>query len=110
MRKRKVLVPIVLGLFVLFAFIVSTTKPAIGENLTVTTYYPSPHGVYKALNVSELILKPLDEVPTEPTEGMIFYSTGKAKDDKGNKIDKGIWICSGDRWYPLMLLEERTKK
>ncbi|MDP8290269.1 MAG: hypothetical protein P9M02_04825 [Candidatus Susulua stagnicola] len=109
MRKKKILVSAILGFFVFIAFVVSVAKTGNGENLTVTTYYPSPHGVYKTLNVSELILKPLDKAPKDPVEGMIFFSSGKGEDDMGNKIDKGIWVCSGARWYPLALLEERIK-
>ena len=110
MKKRRVLIPIILGFFVFSAFIISAAKPGNCENITVTTYYPSPNGVYRTLNVSELLLKPLDQAPEDPVEGMIFFSSGKGKDDKGNKIEKGIWVCANERWYPLMILEERTKR
>ena len=109
MKKRKFLISVVVGLFVFFAFTVIAAKPGKGEDITVTTYYPSPHGVYKTLKASELILEPLDEAPAEPVTGMIFFSSGKGVDPKGNRIAKGIWICSEEHWYPLMLLEERIK-
>ena len=109
MRSRRILISMILGLFVFFAFSVGAAKLGKGENITVTTYYPSPHGVYKTLKASELILEPLDEAPAEPVTGMIFFSSGKGTDPKGNRIAKGVWICSEEHWYPLMLLEERIK-
>lgn len=88
MRKKKVLVSIILGLFVFFAFVISTIKPVSAENITVTTYYPSPHGVYKALNVSELMLKPLDEAPEDPVEGMIFFQAVREKMIRAIRLKK----------------------
>lgn len=108
MRKRRVLTSVIVGLFVFFAFTIMAVRPGRGESITVTTYYPAPHGVYKTLKVSELILEPLDEAPTEPVEGMIFFSSGKGKDAEGNRIAKGIWVCSDGHWYPLMIVEERN--
>ncbi|MCK4912595.1 MAG: hypothetical protein KAS05_02600 [Candidatus Omnitrophica bacterium] len=54
-------------------FLISTQVFGFSENITITTYYPAPFGVYKNLNVSKLIFKPLDEVPTEPTKGNMYY-------------------------------------
>ena len=107
MKKRNFLISLVVGLFVFFAFTVIAAKPGKGEDITVTTYYPSPHGVYRTLKASELILEPQDKVPVKPVDGMIFFSSGKGKDPEGNRITKGIWVCSGEHWYPLMILEDR---
>lgn len=110
MRKRRVLISVILGLFVLFLFAGGAAKPGKGENITVTTYYPSPHGVYKTIEASELILEPLDEAPAEPVDGMIFFSSGAGADSEDNGIAKGIWVCSEGQWYPLVILEERISK
>jgi len=110
MKKGRVLISVIVGLFVFFAFTVITAESGKGENITVTTYYPSPHGVYKTLKASELILELLDEAPTEPVEGMIFFSSGEGIDAEGNRIAKGIWVCSDGHWYPLMILEERIRE
>lgn len=110
MRKRRALISVIVGLFVFFAFTIMAAKPGRGESITVTTYYPAPHGVYKTLKASELILEPLDEAPAEPVEGMIFFSSGKGVDSEDNRIAKGVWICSEGHWYPLMILEERIKE
>jgi len=110
MMKKKFLILVVVGLFVFLTFTVIAAKPGKGEDITVTTYYPSPHGVYRTLKASELILEPQDKVPVKPVDGMMFFSTGKSKDPEGNRIAKGIWVCSGGHWYPLMILEDRISE
>jgi len=110
MKRRIILISIILGLFVFFALNVNAEEQRKGESITITTYYPSPYGVYKTLKTSELILKPLDAAPAEPVEGMLFFSNGEGKDDEGNKIVKGVWVYADNYWYPLMILEKIIRK
>ena len=57
------------------------------ESLTITTYYPSPYGVYRNLK-----LNPTNEVPTEPalSAGVMYYDNGKDMIRYYNKT--GAWV------------------
>ena len=92
--------------FVLLVLTFSSIKNTKGESLTITTYYPSPFGVYNRLKTNELIIQPREYPPENPVEGMLFFSTGEDKNSKVSKMPKGIWIYANHHWYPLVLLEE----
>jgi hypothetical protein len=61
-------------LFFLFAFIFSTqcfAQSNTTETLTITTYYPSPYGVYRNLR-----LNPSNEPATNVDRGLMYYDNG----------------------------------
>ncbi|MCF7916933.1 MAG: hypothetical protein K9L61_04070 [Candidatus Omnitrophica bacterium] len=79
-----------------------------GEEVTLTTFYPSPAGVYKELKVenikaNSLQLQPQAQLPSEPSEGMIFFSSGKARDNDGKIFTRGLWIYAEDKWFPMAI-------
>lgn len=100
MNSLRVLV-VLIASFMVFSLV-------LGEEIVLTTFYPSPAGVYKSLSaesleVDNLTLKPQGRVPSDPSEGMIFYSTGEARDSEGNTLTRGIWIHAADKWFPLAI-------
>jgi hypothetical protein len=44
----------VIGLLSFFAFLVLSVAPAAAEDITITTYYPSPYGSYDSLQADKL--------------------------------------------------------
>ncbi len=70
--------------FILPSFVFCDTSP--GESLTITTYYPSPFGVYKYLR-----LFPHDE----QTPGAACSRPGEMYYDAS---DKALYICSDYTW------------
>jgi len=69
---------------ILCIFILSVTTSCFAqygnETITITTYYPSPHGVYGVLT-----LYPRTSEPENPREGDMFY----------NQSDKNIYFYKG---------------
>ena len=58
-----------------------------GEELTLTTYYPAPSGVYQNLR-----LYPLDnEICNADQEGLLYY----------DKDDNTVYVCDGSDWQAL---------
>jgi hypothetical protein len=64
------------------------------ETLTITTFYPSPVGIYRTL-----ILSPTDDFDPNSicdTEGQMFY------DDSDNQI----YVCDGSDWQPIGVVRQ----
>jgi hypothetical protein len=61
--------------FIVVIILLSLTIPAFAqfgnETLTITTYYPSPHGVYGVLT-----MYPRDTVPNNPQQGDMYFNSG----------------------------------
>lgn len=82
-KKIWILVGMILFGFMSFAF---------AEEITITTYYPSPHGVYRTLR-----LYPTDAFTpggSYTIAGEMFYrATGTGANQ--------VYVCDGTRWVPL---------
>ena len=75
---------------VLCFFISLLISPAFcDETLALTTYYPSPHGVYKSLTLFPS--DDFDPIGACTNEGEMYY------DDSDDKI----YVCDGIVWQPL---------
>jgi len=70
---------VILCIFLLFVT-TSCFAQSGNETITITTYYPSPHGVYGVLT-----LYPRTSEPENPREGDMFY----------NQSDKNIYFYKG---------------
>lgn len=84
---------------------------AQAETITLTTFYPSPIGVYKdleseGLKVDSLTIRPQEQLPLNPSEGMLFHSNGKVIDSKGNTLARGIWLYVAEKWFPVTIFHE----
>ncbi len=82
-------------IFSLFAFIlVPDIFSQSSEQITVTTYYPSPYGVYKNLETGTLKYIPQSSAPTacnNTSEGMMYYDSTK----------KNVFVCDGSNWKAM---------
>jgi hypothetical protein len=101
MEKKKVVLFLLVGAI----FLVNLS---FGEEITLTTFYPSPSGVYKDLKsenmkVDKLELQPQSQLPSNPSEGMIFFSDGEVKNSKDEILPRGLWIYSGKKWFPMAI-------
>lgn len=67
MKKVKVLFS-VFTLILTFTFLLSPPAYTQQESITITTYYPAPHGIFSVLR-----LVPRDTEPENPGEGDIYY-------------------------------------
>lgn len=92
--------PVLISMFILFAVSV-----CLAEEITLTTYYPSPYGVY-----SEMRLYPKNS-PSMPCdserEGLMFYSDGS-----NVLYPRGLYVCGqnplgGYGWNPISGLWSR---
>ncbi len=85
---KKVLVAIVF-------FIVFFASVVYSEDLTITTYYPSPHGSYNELFANYLELGLIDSPPgigsSCDKEGQVLY----------NRLVKNVYLCDGSNWKLL---------
>lgn len=59
------------------------------ETLTITTYYPSPAGAYKTIDVSEVVKLSPHDVTGVCEEGDLFYDTN------GPDGSAGLYYCDG---------------
>ena len=79
----------ILGIAVFFILALFSSGFAEEESFTITTYYPSPYGVY-----NELQLYP-HSPPTSPCDdahkGTMYYTGTGAE----------VYICDGYNWQPL---------
>lgn len=75
---------LVMGFFILSFYVLGF--PQAGENITVTTYYPSPFGVYRVLR-----LQPGIRPAGACTEGDMYYDNGVA-------FPRGLYICGATGW------------
>ena len=89
--------------FILFVVIGFISFFSFAEDITITTYYPAPYGVYKSVKLHNLVFEPQDTVPDEPTDGMLFFSSGKPKDSKGEPFYRGLWIYFDRHWRPIAI-------
>jgi hypothetical protein len=82
------------GLIILMLLIMAVPSFAQygNETITITTYYPSPHGVYGVLT-----LYPRDQQPDSATtrEGDLYYDKGTQ--DSTNR-PKGVYVYNGSVW------------
>lgn len=73
-------------------FLISVISVFAEDSITITTYYPSPYGVYKQLRLYRTDDIDPDEATintcTTDNEGEMYY------DDSANKI----YVCDGERW------------
>jgi hypothetical protein len=61
----------ILSAAIIFLFSISPAFAQFGnETLTITTYYPSPHGVYGVLT-----MYPRDTVPDNPQQGDMYFNS-----------------------------------
>ncbi len=72
--------------FALLASSICLAQSNQTESLTVTTYYPSPHGVYRYLKLS-----PADSPPGTPSPGSMYY----------NNSSDSIWYNDSNSWVEL---------
>ncbi|MFH1868449.1 MAG: hypothetical protein ABH843_05715 [Candidatus Omnitrophota bacterium] len=77
-----------LFLILLIVLLIASVAPASEENITLSTYYPAPHGQYKGLSSNTIEidifeLKPSDLRPTGDEKGLLYY-------DSGNSSNKGF--------------------
>lgn len=80
MSKHKVIIMLVFALLV-------TAHSFADENLTITTYYPSPYGVYK-----ELRLFPSTQPTCDANHwGTLYY----------NSADNKVYVCKNTGWASL---------
>lgn len=86
----------ILGLIALAA---TVSCLAWAEQVTLSTYYPAPYGVYKQLQAQNLILPPTTSVPQNPAPGTIFYSDGIVGPPD---FEKGLWMWNGEEWERLI--------
>ncbi|NQT00293.1 MAG: hypothetical protein HQ595_04330 [Candidatus Omnitrophica bacterium] len=70
---------------------------AWAEQITMTTYYPAPHGVYQTLQADVVSLVPSAGPPAAaaaPTMGMVYFEDG------GGGVPMGLYYYSGVAWVP----------
>lgn len=93
--KRKILLVIV-GIFFFFGFLSVLGTRLFGEDLTITTYYPAPYGVYKDLKSETLLYDPIAGPPpiacAAGTKGTTYY----------DEDDDEVLVCNGISWNPMM--------
>ena len=91
----------IFGLVGLAALIIGL---AWADQMTFTTYYPAPYGVYKEMKVHFVRVMPRSEKPNVPVgdeakwKGKIYYNDGNG--DNGD-IKKGMYCYNGTKWVPL---------
>src|SRR3989338_11224602 len=86
-RAIKTITFVISGAFLFFSFAFSANEP---EQLTITTYYPSPYGSY-----NELQLYPHDTAVTacnQASKGTMYYY----QDPSGDSAKDEVRVCSGD--------------
>ncbi len=82
-----------LGIFI-YVFIIFMNSSS-AEDLTITTYYPSPYGSYNEIDTNRLVLNPLTDTPLSPKTGTIYL-----KDS-----DKKLYIYDGTEWRDLLSVD-----
>ncbi|MFC1807426.1 hypothetical protein ACFL0T_03545 [Candidatus Omnitrophota bacterium] len=97
MKLREVFFSIVAMIAVIFLAISNADcaqNQSSGDQITLSTYYPAPHGDYDNLSTDKIRLNPRPDAPNNAQEGDIYYSSGGTKPD-GSPSDnpKGVYIC-----------------
>jgi len=82
-----------LGIFI-YVFIIFMSS-SFAEDLTITTYYPSPYGSYNELDTNRLVLNPLTDAPLSPKTGTIYLKNS----------DKKLYIYDGTAWRDLLSVD-----
>lgn len=90
MELRKIFTGVVglcLSIFIFFGF-------ASAEELTITTYYPSPYGAYNELSANSLLVNPQPEssIPASANEGTVVY----------NLTEHALQYWNGTEWMQMM--------
>ena len=67
------------------------------EEITLTTYYPAPYGVYEQLYSDTVILEPQNSEPTIRDKGMVFFG----KIDQTDPAE-GLFVWDGETWLGLI--------
>ena len=80
--KKRILFSLILSIVILINFI----KVAGAETLTVTTYYPSPYGIYQQLRL--MPTDSIDPLAACSDKGEMYY------DDSDNQM----YVCNGTSW------------
>ena len=69
------------------------------EDISITTYYPAPYGVYKDLQTDNLTYEPQDSEPVacnSECEGLTYYGKVDSSDP-----ERSIYLCNGSEWIPI---------
>ena len=88
--KKATLPKIVISLYFLVILSFLFTPVIFSESITLTTYYPSPYGVYTSIRLYPQNVNPSTGPFTcdSTTEGSLYY----------NSTDGQVYICSGGSW------------
>jgi len=92
-RGMRIFLPAVLGIVIFAPVVYSQVNNT--ESLTITTYYPSPYGVYRDLEIHRSVkYRPLADLSTstvaDPTEGQLVYLN--------NTTSQGFYYYNGASW------------
>ena len=82
-------------LFLLFA---KTLSFAQGDEITITTYYPSPHGVYNTLRLSPQPRPDscnAGEMYYDSTDNIIYYCDGSVGQWESLGTKQDHWVLDG---------------
>ncbi|MEW6101176.1 MAG: hypothetical protein AB1481_02660 [Candidatus Omnitrophota bacterium] len=91
-------------LFILIAIISLTQFSFAQEEITITTYYPSPFGVYNKLRVFPHAAEPASECDSQEEEGVFYYNSDVNKWVGCKEVDVGVygWQSISSHWVPLV--------
>jgi len=95
--KPKIFIIVCLLLQPLFVY----SQSGSADSMTLSTYYPSPRGVYKDVEVSNsVIFKPVTDLSaiSDPEEGQMVYVHNADK--------QGFYFYDGTDWLPVSSQEE----
>ena len=81
----------ILGIAIFFIFVLFSSVFAEEESFTITTYYPSPYGVYKNLRLYPYSVSANSDCTATNKEGDMAYSLD----------DHQPLYCDGYNWQPL---------
>jgi hypothetical protein len=90
MKTRLIKFLILSGLILIFSK--PTFGQTINETITITTYYPSPHGVYGILRLYPRSTQPEEDISFE---GDLYYDDGTTDPDNRTK---GVYVFNGTKW------------
>ncbi|MBI5874134.1 MAG: hypothetical protein HZB36_08390 [Candidatus Omnitrophica bacterium] len=81
--------------FLFLASFFVTTQSFADEQVTLTTYYPSPYGVYKQLKADTVQYAPQATAPANNAAGTTYY----------NDTDDRLYVSNGTDWLKVLVLE-----
>ncbi len=91
-----------ISISIILSFIPALVK---SETITITTYYPSPSGVYKDIKTESIVIGDVQENP--PDKGVLRFapqnqpSSGKAGDIYFDQSSKRFKYYNGSEWKNL---------